>query len=349
MRLSVRRALAILLILGLAPGTCVHETRPTWNSQITLDAAPVALPSRAQAAPLLGAFRLDGVWSLTGANSAFGSYSALAAWPEGRLLAIGDNGAYLVFSPPGGDWRPPQGGPLFPALAYTKQDVEAVTRDPVSGAYWAALEGDNSIIRFDAALRKQATRQPAPMRDWPENSGPEAMTRLSDGRFIVLAEAFDGLLEFRRHPAVLFAGDPTKPGKAVQFTFAGAPGFAPTDVAELPDGRVLILMRRLIWPLPLRFQGRILIADPATIRAGQVWRATTVAMLEAPLPVDNFEGLAIEPRGDAKRAAADAGVTVWLISDHNNAATQRTLLWKLAVDPARLPGRAARTHEKARD
>ena len=114
------------------------------------------------------------------------------------------------------------------------------------------------------------------------------------------------------------------------FTFAGSREFSPTDMAQLPDGRVLILMRRLVWPFPLRFACRIVIADPAAIRAGAVWQGTEVAKLSSSLPVDNFEGLAIEPRGGGR-------VTVWLISDDNHAATQRTLLWKLAVDPARLP------------
>ena len=156
-----------------------------------------------------------------------------------------------------------------------------------------------------------------------------------DGRFIVLEEGFDGFLESRRHQALLFARDPLLGDQPVQFAFAGDAAFSPTDMAQLPDGRVLILMRRLIWPFPLRFSGRIMIADPAAIRPGGVWRASEVAKLDAPLPVDNFEGIAIQPHSPDDRK--DGQVTVWLISDNNNAATQRTLLWKLVLHPARLP------------
>jgi hypothetical protein len=106
--------------------------------------------------------------------------------------------------------------------------------------------------------------------------------------------------------------------------------FSPTDAAQLPDGRILVLMRRAVWPMPARFAGRIALFDPADIAAGRTVRAQTVAMLSSLLPVDNFEGIAIEPRGDGK-------VTVWLISDDNGAAAQRTLLWKLVLDPTDLP------------
>jgi hypothetical protein len=89
-------------------------------------------------------------------------------------------------------------------------------------------------------------------------------------------------------------------------------------------------MRKLLWPMPARFAGRIVVADPAELDSGGILHSAVVAKLSSSLPVDNFEGMAIEPRADGR-------VTVWLISDDNAAVTQRTLLWKLAVDPALLP------------
>jgi hypothetical protein len=178
------------------------------------------------------------------------------------------------------------------------------------------------------------------MRDWGDNSGPEAMTRLADGRFLVLREGFDGLLKRSRHRALLFAGDPVEGMLPEHFDFAGPRGFNPTDMAQLPDGRVLILMRRVVWPFPPHFAGRIVLADPAEIGAGRVWRGTVVAQLASVLPVDNFEGMAIEPRGDGR-------LTVWLISDDNQAALQRSLLWKLALDPADLPPKSKKARGKA--
>ena len=155
------------------------------------------------------------------------------------------------------------------------------------------------------------------------------MVRLADGRFVVLREGFNGWFEDRQHKAVLFSGDPILYGEPRKFTFDGPAGFSPTDMAQLPDGRVLILMRSLVWPMPARFSGRIALADPADIVPGGVWWAKEIAKLVPPLPLDNLEGLAIRPRKDGK-------VTVWLISDDNNAVAQRTLLWKMVLDPADL-------------
>jgi hypothetical protein len=146
----------------------------------------------------------------------------------------------------------------------------------------------------------------------------------------MLQEAFAGWNEEQLHPAVIFSGDPTRPGSLEHFTFSGPKRFSPVDMAQMPDGRVLVLMRRLVWPMPFRFAGRIALADPAEIRAGTVWHAREVAKLSSQLPVDNFEAIAIEPRSDGK-------LTVWLISDDNQAISQRTLLWKMALDPAQLP------------
>jgi hypothetical protein len=320
-----------LLALALAPGLWFYQTGKPWNGTIALRFTPVPLPPRKVLSAHLGAFALEGVWSLTSPYSGFGGYSALVPLPGGRLLAISDNGRRFTFSPPGAAPAPLDSGDIFPEAGRSKldRDVESATRDPATGTIWLGREYRNAISRHDAGFRHYVSTRPPAMRDWGENTGPEALARLADGRFVALEEGFDGLLERRRHGAVLFPRDPLLGGKPARFTFAGAAGFSPTDMAQLPDGRVLILMRRLVWPLPLRFAGRIMIADPAAIRPGTVWRATEVAKLAAPLPVDNFEGMAIEPRPDGR-------VTVWLISDANNAATQRTLLWKLAVDPRRL-------------
>jgi len=82
--------------------------------------------------------------------------------------------------------------------------------------------------------------------------------------------------------------------------------------------------------MPQRFAGGIGIGDPKTIRPGGTWKVTEVARLSADLPIDNFEGIAIAPRPDGR-------LTVWLISDDNYSPLQRTLIWKMSVDPAELP------------
>ncbi|MEJ5977169.1 esterase-like activity of phytase family protein [Novosphingobium sp. PS1R-30] len=340
-----RAVLALLLFVGLVPGTFLLERGEPWNDAFSLHFEPLKLPPRAERAASLGPFDLVGAWAMQSPYSGFGGYSALVPLPGERLMAISDSGRVLTFSPPGAPQLAPERGTVLPEARRRKfdVDVEAATRDPATGTIWLAREYLNAISRHDPQFHTMVNQQPPAMRQWGDNSGPEALTRLADGRFLVLCEGFTGTFEWREHAALLFPGDPVKGVAPLRFTFDGSTGYSPTDMAQLPDGRVLILMRRLAWPLPLRFAGRILIADPATIRPGAVWRTREVAKLEAPLPVDNFEGLAIVPRADGK-------VTVWLISDKNAAATQRTLLWKLVLDPARLPPmRKRQARKKARD
>jgi len=332
-RQPVRRVLlALLLILGLAPGTWFRQPADLWNSTASLRFAAVPLPPKAELARHLGAFELKQAWSLTSDYSAFGGYSALLPRPGGRLMAIADNARLFEFSPPSTRYAPSISAEVLPGRERQRKnrDTEAATEDPATGTVWVAREDSNAISRIDPAFRSFVNIRPLAMRDWPRNVGPEAMVRLHDGRFVTIEEGFAGWFESRLHPAVLFPRDPLLGDKTADFTFAGSPNFSVTDMAQLPDGRVLILQRRLLWPFPLHFAGRIMIADPAEIRPGAVWQSIEVAKLTSTMPVDNFEGMAIEPRADGR-------VTVWLISDDNHAATQRTLLWKMVVDPARLP------------
>ncbi len=327
----MRRRLILLMFAAILLATMLREPAPSANTSRRLDAAPITLPPTAVRDAHLGPFRLEAAWLLTSPNSTFGSYSALVPLEENRMRAISDHGALLDFTVPG---APPQHA-RFDRVLHDRtaerdtRDAEAATRDPATGTIWIAWEGRNAITRHDSAMAMQAMVFPPAMRGWPVNKGPEAMTRLADGRFVILGECYESLLENRLHPGLLFMGEPNVLSRPVHFSFAGSPGYRPTDMAQLPDGRVLVLMRNMVWPMPARFSIRILIADPAGIRSGGIWQGHELARLDSPLPVDNFEGMAITPGpGDQ--------LTVWLISDDNDAVTQRSLLWKLILDPSKI-------------
>ncbi|MBV1916720.1 MAG: esterase-like activity of phytase family protein [Sphingomonadaceae bacterium] len=285
----------------------------------------------------LGPFQLERAWRIDSRNQYFGGYSALLALSDGQLLTLSDNGATLHFTPPERAFVEPSVGALIKAPNGQKatRDVESVTADLSAGQAWAGLESENSIMRFHYAHREFSLGevvQPAGMADWGNNSGPESLVRLRDGSFLVLREGFSGFFERRRHAAIRFAADPVEDPVGEPFILVGPEGFSPTDMAQLPDGRVLVLFRRLLWPVPAKFAGALAIGDPRTIRRGKPWQVRQLASWATELPGDNFEGIAIEPGKDAR-------LTVWLISDDNRAAFQKTMLWKLSVDPADLPAR----------
>ena len=334
-------AASLLLILLVAPLWLRSALpQPSQAQQIRIERLDVPLAQRR-----LGPFRLAGAWQLTSRNSSFGGYSALIRPQPGRLLAISDGGYFLDFAEP---TDAPvlaglQSARMAPALAVAglrkaDRDVEAASWDPLSQQMWLALEGRNAVVRQGTDMVPRALRVIPEWAEWSGNTGPEAMTRLRDGRFVALCECYSGWTDQTGHPGFIFASDPTLGVAATRFTFAGAPGYRPTDMAQLPDGRLLVLMRRLLWPAPARFAAKLMLADPAAIRLngvrggvrGGVLAATELADLSAPLPVDNFEALAIElqPGG---------GLTAWLMSDDNAAVSQRTLLWRLDFRISDLP------------
>lgn len=339
----MRRNIALLIpLLALLVATWGHEAPDRGRQDQRLTITRLKLPPQKVLSSYLGPFRLDAAWQMTSPDNRFEGYSSIVRQPDGRMLAFSDKGKYLRFSFPGSTAKamaPEFGTAKFgPKLRPSFRDVESVAYDASSQRYWLGVEGSNAIIKLNGDFEEMAEFRPVQMEDWGPNTGPEAMTRLPDGRFVVIREITQSWQESRLHQAVLFDGDPIEHPAGHRFPFDGPDNFSVVDMALLPDGRALILMRRLLWAFPMRFAGRIVIADPAQIRPGKIWHSVPLASLASVLPVDNFEAIAVVPESDDK-------VTVWLMSDDNGMRIlQRTLLWKLTVDPTKLPwpGRSER-------
>lgn len=315
-----RIVLLLVVVLGLAPGTWLRSPLPIRSSDNRQVLTFTAIPPVQRR---LGETEVLGVWQLASPNGHFGSYSALQRLEDGTLLAVSDTGRLLRFAPPGRPARRPlldfwvePGKGRLPA-----PDVEALARDPVTGTTWAAYERRNTIERHDAAFRLTGRVAPAAMRGWARNSGAEAMVRLAGGRFIVLAEKSPAWLP-ENPPGLLFPTDPVQGAEPVEFTFAPPAGYRPVDMALLPDGRIMILLRTVRFGIPPVFSAKLMVADPAAIRPGKAWTGRVIADIAAPAPTDNYEGLAVESTGGSN-------VVLWLISDDNDVPYQRTLLLKL--------------------
>lgn len=330
----LRRFLLLPLVLVLPATVWLRDPPYRHNPSQVVAITPLPLPGPARTG--LAPFRLTGAWQLASANSNFGGYSALVVPAPGWLRAYSDLGQRLELPQPGHPGQPLQAG-LFGPKARDKsmRDVEAASRDPETGETWLATEGTNTLLRLDSQARITARYAPPAMRRWPVNSGAEAMLRRRDGSFLVLGEAYADR-SWGDHPALRIApARDGSPGAAERFVFSGPTGYRPTDMAELPDGRILILMRRLRWPMPPRFGTWLVLADPREIVPGRAWKSIPLISLDGTGLQENYEGLAIEPLADGRLA-------VWLISDANGAVTQRTLLLRLELDPADLPGPQAK-------
>jgi hypothetical protein len=303
-RLAAIAALALLI----APG---HW----WRSPVVADTTnavrfarlPVTTPE-----DWPDGLTIEQAWHLDAANTAFAGFSALALDGEG-FTAFSDFGGTARFPRPAGQILrlPVTPLPRSAAIAYTP-DVEAAAHDPASGTTWVAYEFHNAIRRIDRAGKSTFAR-PAQLRQLGLNSGIEAMARLPDGRFLMLSE--------RSQQGFLFAGDPVEGGAPLAFHVEPHGEYRPTDMAALPGGRVLVLLRALEWGIP-PFASMLAVGDPAAIRAGEVWALEPLAVIDQPGLRENYEGLAVE-------TAPDGALILWLISDNNRSALQRTLLLKL--------------------
>jgi len=335
-----RLAFTLCVALALMPMPWDRRPQPPIDRSQTL--AATALPA---AAPDAGAVRIAEVWRLDSSNRGFGGFSALHLIGPRSFMLVSDGGRYARFTlDAAGVTRDVAIGAMPGEAGVPRrrvwQDLESLTHDPDSGQFWAGFEQFHRIVRYDARLsRVTGVRRLA--EPWRNNGGVEAMLRLADGRFVLLAESrgrWRGPGEASE--ALMFARDPVAhPGDApVHFAVDAAGRGRVTGMAQLPDGRVLLLFRRL--RLLTGWHTTIAVADPAQIRAGRLWRSRTIARLERPGISENFEAIAVEPS-----AGAGGDLAIWIVADDNQTDLQQSLLVRLVWrEPAATPAfsRAAR-------
>lgn len=325
------------LILLLAPLLWV-----TWGWQplppLTSRAAVQIVDRTADLTPddraRLGPFDAVRLWQLKSAHRQFDGFSALLILPGGDFLALSDRNAWARFAPPAraGRITARMGERLLTERRrwdgrYSGFDVESAVIDPDDGSLWVGPEGGSRVFRLERMGGRQDAFQVGPMKAWPRNGGAEAMARLRDGRWIVLCESC-ALNDAGAHLGLMFSGHPGR-SPLSPFRIVLPKGFDPVDAVTLPDGRLLILARRLNL-LPLHFESRIVLADPTGIEPGRSLPTTELARIDGQALRENYEGMAL--------ATGDGGkMTLWLISDANDSAFQRTLMLQLSFDPARLP------------
>lgn len=309
-------ALAVALLC--APGTWLRSEPPGAPAGDL--AATQILAARGTDTP---GWALEGVWHLTSSDPQFGGFSALLAGEGRTVTAFSDRGWRLDFAAPGGAaGEPPALTRVFPnpAVQHRFFDIEAAVRDPVTGTTWLASENRHAIHRFAADGTPDGRRELGGMVSWTRNSGIEAMVRLGDGRFVVLPEG--------QEEGLIFEGDPVEGADIARFRIAvPVRGYDITDAAVLPDGRLMVLLRKVVRPSPSTWPPfASLLAIGEVPEAGGTFALKTALSLDGILPRENYEGLALR-----ERAAGE--IEVWLISDDNVSVFQRSLLAKLVFTP----------------
>ncbi|MFL0355102.1 esterase-like activity of phytase family protein [Erythrobacter sp. GH1-10] len=315
-----RRAIAAIILAVLcAPGTFLR-TDISRDPPETVAVEQVASASDT-ATPV---WSVAGVWHYSADSLLFGGFSTLMTLPDGRLQAFSDRGARFTFAEPDGpasDFSIAR-QPVLPERFDDIRDMEASTRDPASGTYWIAFENDHAVHRFSAGNEPNAMRDLVAIAEanrWNDNSGAEAMVRFADGRFVILPET--------RRTGLIFPRDPVAGDEPQTFEYEPpVAGNSATDMAQLPDGRLLLLLRDVDAGGGLPPFASLIAIGPEP-RADEVWAPEIALDLAGVIPRENYEGIAV-------RALDNGRVAVWLIADDNLSLIQRTLVAKLIFDPA---------------
>jgi hypothetical protein len=321
MRSRVAR-IAVILLLALIS---IGGHRSYWrNDKQAITAISLQLDPNDPERKMVGALIFQGAWELRSDNSDFGGISGVAIRPGNRFLALSDAGTLIGFTFDASSLMQNSFIATLPGAAdanYRDRDSEGMAYDPASGRIWVSYELHHAIRRFPAALnRVDGIKRIEFGRDWRANGSVEAIVHLSDGRFVIFVETHrrgDG-----SNSAFLFSGDPVEPGSSVTpFGYRAPNGYRPTDAAMLPDGRLLVLNRRISFPDG--FSAKLTIVDPADISKDVAIKPITIATLTPPLLVENMEALAVTEE--------DGQTIVWMLSDNNFNPFLRTLLMKFAL------------------
>lgn len=300
-------------------------TRPNYDPTITL--LPLQLNPENASQKYVGHLEFIAAWELSSVNPDFGGISALNRLEDGRFLGVSDAGTLIGFGLKGNDTADrPFIAPLPGAekgTSFTVRDTESLAYDKQSGRFWVGYENLNAIKRFSRSFANiQGDTRPALMQKWSANSGIESLVRLDDGRFIAISEGYD--LPDGSYEAIIFSGDPTEKGSvSASFGYNPPLGYKATDATQLPDGRIMILHRRISFPNG--FSVKIGILDVSQIVAGETTKSHIISTFASPILSDNFEGIT---------TSVENGKTIiWMISDNNFNIFQRTILMKLALNP----------------
>lgn len=343
---AVTLAAATLLAAALASAVSL-ETAPRNNAiAVEVEAVPLNQADPAQVSVGRLAYR-GGLW-LRSTDPRFGGLSDLRVAPSRESLqAISDCGAVfeadLTYDARGflaGLVEPRLDGLLDPggrALVKGEVDAEALARDGADG-FIVAFEGRHHLWRYPAPAGLRGTPSPvsAPsgLAQCPSNAGIEAMTRLPDGRLLLIAEGEAG----RPRATVGWVG---RDAEWSSFSYplvydADVPQqpFHPTSVTCLPGSDDLLVLERRYPPLAARIRrvGR------AAFERGHGLDGVEVARLDPPLTLDNFEGIdaVAGPRGET---------LLYVVADDNHCAKtpggaaphslQRTLLLMFELSAGR--------------
>ena len=335
---------ALVLVTAAAAGASALRPEtplaPIAAQSLTLTTTPLPLNRDDPGQKSIGQLDFLGAIQIRSTNSLFGGISGLRAGkptPDGvQMLAITDTGYWLAFSTIENSGRltgiahaitaplPQQDGK--PAARKSDVDAEALEWNPATGDAMVAYEQDHRFAYFrgidptkpaSLAALPISTDHLSQMVAWPANNGAEATALLPDGTRIAIAES-------KLHPDGARVALLTRNGKTTEIGIQGVADHSPTDAIAQDATTILILHRRFS---PIGGVGAAITSvDLAPALSGSLEKplpATLLARWEAPVTLDNMEGLALHRKGNR--------TFLYVVSDDNLNSIQRTILMKFEL------------------
>jgi hypothetical protein len=327
MKWTLLSVCAALALAACAPSAADAPIAEQWRA-VEVEAIPVALGTERT-----GKLRFRGGLELRSRDAVFGGLSGIEVLDGNRMVAISDNGdwfeARLVLNEAGdltgvsgmrtAMIRDERGEPFANKEAGDSEDLAQLA----DGRFAVSFEQTQTIRIYDlnrdgpfgAAVdgpRLQGVER------LPANVGLEALTSTDYDTLLVGAEGGDAATT----PLWLAPLDASAPVPS----FARLPlrgGFALTSLDRLPSGG-FVALERFYAPVIGARARLVRFADSALALHDATVPVEDLGLLAPPMPVDNFEGVS------AVRMP-DGATRLYIVSDNNFSARQRTLLFAFDI------------------
>ena len=290
----------------------------SWSEPLSVEVVPLNVDVGARIVGPAGALVYRGGVELTSEDPRFGGLSGLLAGEKGRrMLAISDNGWWLqgkLIYNERGDLAGVQEVSILPMRSLEPSvnftlDAEALIQTG-DGGLIVAYERQHRIWSYrDVWSNPTPISMGGMLSKLPLNSGIEALVLMAPGELLAITET--GTVESN------FAAFHKTEGGISRIEYPYHSYFRPSDAVRIASNSLLVLERGYNKQAGVGAR-LVLIQARAPIGKFEI-TGDVVVELGSPIPLDNFEGLAIVSRPSSP-------AQIYLLSDDNYSSSQRTLL-----------------------
>jgi len=331
-------ALGVALLLSAC--ATAEPARPGLPDAIAVSFKRVALAPSDSTQTRVGQLIYRGGIEIASADARFGGWSGLTVSGDGtEMLSQSDEAhflrAHLIYDAKGdlagiddaqlADMRGLDGQIIHDKEEGDAEGLAALTPAGPDGAVAVSFERDDRVWLYDLSHGLEATPAPFAMpgavRSLPFNLGLESLTMFGAGNLLAVGEV--PVPPKNEHPAWLvpYPGGTTSPDGQL-WVKHHAP-YEISDAAVGPDGDLYLLERHYFGPVR-GIVAAVRRIPKDEVKPGAELDGAEIAEFTLHESIDNMEGLSL-------RRASDGKTFLYMISDDNYSALQRTLLLMFAL------------------